>query len=330
LAALILPGLVSVLSLVLLRRGTHGRRGRQARIAVLLGFGGAVCVAWIARPASPVLALSLVLLGTFSTLALAFVWSAWQEGFWEDNQPPVEEIQQDVLRRHRMWLGNLASPPPVKRLFDICLACLGLIVSAPLLLVFLLWIWLEDPGPVFFVKNSVGRGGRNFRQWKLRTMVQDAEGTTGPVLASEEDARVLSSGRLLRKTALDELPQLLNILRGEMSFVGPRPQRTVLVHGYLQGMPEYAERHRVAPGIAGLAQVAGDYYLTPRQKLRYDRLYVAHAGLTFDLRLLLLAFLVVFWWRWRPGWTGRVPSRWIRRKRAAGSAASRQTTILPR
>jgi lipopolysaccharide/colanic/teichoic acid biosynthesis glycosyltransferase len=93
-------------------------------------------------------------------------------------------------------------------------------------------------------------------------------------------------------------------------------------------MPEYAERHRVAPGIAGLAQVAGDYYLTPRQKLRYDRLYVAHAGLAFDLWLLFLAFAVVFWWRWRPGWTGRVPPRWIRRRRREG--ASTPPTAPPR
>ncbi|OGR90897.1 MAG: hypothetical protein A2V88_06830 [Elusimicrobia bacterium RBG_16_66_12] len=173
-------------------------------------------------------------------------------------------------------------------------------------------VWLEDPGPLFFVKNSVGRGGRNFRQWKIRTMVRSAEEGTGPVLARESDERVLRTGRWLRRTALDELPQLLNILQGSMSFVGPRPQRTVLVDQYLQAIPEYADRHRLAPGLAGLAQIAGDYYLTPRQKLRYDRLYVAHAGLGFDLKLIAIACAVVFWLRWDPNWDGRVPRAWIR------------------
>ncbi len=143
-------------------------------------------------------------------------------------------------------------------------------------------------------------------------MVHGAEEASGPVLAQEDDARALRVGRLLRKTALDELPQLVNILIGDMSFVGPRPQRTILVLLYLQTMPEYCDRHWVRPGLAGLAQVAGDYYLTPRQKLRFDRLYVQHAGLLFDLRLMVLAFLVVFWWRWRPGWEGKLKPALIR------------------
>jgi lipopolysaccharide/colanic/teichoic acid biosynthesis glycosyltransferase len=152
----------------------------------------------------------------------------------------------------------------------------------------------------------------NFFQFKLRTMVREAEQETGPVLAQEGDERILRVGSLLRKTAMDELPQLINILRGEMSFVGPRPQRTVLVYSYLQSMPEYAERHRVRPGLAGLAQVAGDYYLTPRQKLRFDRLYIRHISLGFDLKLLLCAFLIAFWYRWQKDWDGRVPRGLIR------------------
>lgn len=174
------------------------------------------------------------------------------------------------------------------------------------------FIWFEDPGPLFFIKNSVGRAGRNFHQFKFRSMVRNAEKETGPVLSREDDARVLGAGHVLRKTALDELPQLLNIIRGEMSFVGPRPQRTVLVREYLQLMPEYAERHGVAPGISGLAQVVGSYYITPRQKLRLDRLYVRHANLGFDLKLLVIATLIVFYLRWEKGWNGRVPRKWLR------------------
>jgi lipopolysaccharide/colanic/teichoic acid biosynthesis glycosyltransferase len=234
------------------------------------------------------------------------------EHLWEDNSPPSELIQVEVYRRHAQVIGSPAPEPLAKRLFDIGLALLGLILSIPVWLLSTFLIWIENPGPLLFVKNSVGKGGANFHQLKLRTMVREAENHTGPVLSSEEDERVLVIGRFLRKTALDELPQLINILRGEMSFVGPRPQRTVLVYSYLESMPEYAERHRVLPGLAGLAQVAGDYYLTPRQKLRFDRLYIRHRSLGFDLKLILLAFAVAFWFRWQKGWDGRLPRKWFR------------------
>jgi lipopolysaccharide/colanic/teichoic acid biosynthesis glycosyltransferase len=221
-------------------------------------------------------------------------------------------VQGEVYQCHLEVIGRPEGEPWLKRAFDISLALAGIVLSAPVWLVSALLIWIEDPGPVLFVKNSVGKGGVNFHQLKLRTMVRGAESGTGPVPAREEDERVLLIGRFLRKTALDELPQLINILRGEMSFVGPRPQRTVLVHGYLQEMPEYAERHRVLPGLAGLAQVAGDYYLTPRQKLRFDRLYIRHRSLGFDLKLIFMAFAIAFWFRWQAGWKGRLPRSWFR------------------
>lgn len=235
------------------------------------------------------------------------------EHLWENNSPPPEDTQAEVLRIHQEVIGEPNRTPPAKRLFDIALSFGGLILATPIWLTSAFLIWLEDPGPILFVKNSVGKGGRNFRQLKFRTMIRGAEEATGPVWASENDQRVLRSGRLLRKTALDELPQLINILGGEMSFVGPRPQRTVLVHGYLQTIPEYAQRHQVAPGLAGLAQVAGDYYLTPRQKLRFDQLYIKHSNLGFDLRLIFLAFSIAFWFRWQKGWNGKLPRRLLHR-----------------
>lgn len=252
------------------------------------------------------LRLALCIFGAFLG-SLAATW--YLDGLWEDNAPPPQEVKAAVLQNHIPLIGENFPESISKRAFDFVLAASGMIISTPVWLVSAFLIWFEDPGPILFVKNSVGRGGMNFHQFKLRSMVREAEQETGPVLASEGDERVLWIGRLLRKTALDELPQLLNILVGDMSFVGPRPQRTVLVHGYLQDMPEYAERHRVRPGLAGLAQVAGDYYLTPRQKLRFDRLYIQHATLGFDLRLLLAAFLVTFWYRWQKRWNGRLPRR---------------------
>lgn len=251
---------------------------------------------------------SVIFAGSFSG-AIILTWM--QEGMAENNSPPGESIQQQVYQLHQLRIGDGDPINPWKRIFDLTIALLGIILTSPFWLVCIFLIWIENPGPILFIKNSVTRGGRNFRQFKFRTMVPSAEEGTGPVLAKELDERVLHFGSILRKTALDELPQLLNILRGEMSFVGPRPQRTVLVANYLQSMPEYAERHRVLPGLAGLAQVAGDYYLTPRQKLRFDRLYIQYSSLGFDLKLLSLAFLITFWYRWQSGWNGRLPRRYL-------------------
>ncbi|MDI7277891.1 MAG: sugar transferase [Anaerolineae bacterium] len=162
-------------------------------------------------------------------------------------------------------------------------------------------IWFEDPGPIFFVKNSLGKGGRNFRQLKFRSMICNAEEETGPIPAREKDQRTLAVGRVLRKTTLDELPQLVNVLRGEMSLVGPRPLRTVVIHGYLRDLPSFAGRHAVLPGVAGLSQVRGGYYISPRQRLRYDLIYVRRASFGLDLRILLEAFLIVLGLRARRG-----------------------------
>lgn len=253
------------------------------------------------------------LVGTFAGVFLGtMLATAYEGGLWEDNSPPSERVRRQVGLRHQVIIGQPPPTPAMKRAFDFCLAGLGVILSAPVWILSAFMVWFEDPGPILFIKNSVGKGGVNFRQFKFRTMVAGAEDSTGPVLSTESDDRVLAIGRFLRKTALDELPQLLNILFGQMSFVGPRPQRTVLVHEYLEAIPEYAERHRVLPGLAGLAQVAGDYYLTPRQKLRFDRLYIQHASLGFDLKLLSLAFLIAFWYRWRKDWDGKLPRRLLR------------------
>ncbi|HSQ26453.1 MAG TPA: sugar transferase [Anaerolineales bacterium] len=248
-------------------------------------------------------------LGGFIGSVLASILS---EGLWENNSQPIQETCQEVFQTHQDRLGKLPPIPYWKRLFDIWVALLGLLFSLPVWFLGFFLIWYEDPGPLFFVKNSVGRGGINFRQLKMRTMIRGAEDQTGPVISQRDDMRILKAGRFFRKTALDELPQLLNILRGEMSFVGPRPQRTILVQQYLIKMPEYAERHQVLPGLSGLAQVAGDYYLTPRQKLRLDRLYIRYMSFGFDLKLLFLAFLITFWYRWQKNWNGRLPRTLLR------------------
>ncbi|MDQ4078399.1 MAG: sugar transferase [Chloroflexota bacterium] len=259
-------------------------------------------------PSSSPWQLVSVLMGCFLGGLLATVVDV---GLWEDSFPPAPRIQDEVRRYHLKWIENPPPEPRAKRLFDLILAGVGTLLSAPFWMLSAFLIWFEDPGPVFFVKNSVGKGGINFRQIKFRSMIRDAEAKTGPIPAREGDERTLLVGRFLRKAALDELPQLINILRGEMSFVGPRPLRTVVIHQYLQTLPQFAERHKVRPGIAGLSQVIGGYYLTPLQRLRFDRIYVRHLSISLDLQILLLALLIVFWLRWGKEPHPPVPRRWV-------------------
>jgi len=312
LGLLVLPALMAR-SFERVLAGLPLRLAWRYRLAFLTS-AGVIAVQWLVLRISRLPALEMIwllpaLLGAFFGGLLA---TALNETLWEDNSPPSERIRQDVHQAHLEVIGVPGPTPLWKRLFDILTASLGLVLFSPLWLACSFLIWIEEPGPLLFIKNSVGKGGVSFYQFKFRTMERSAERFTGPVMSSEADGRVLVVGRFLRKTALDELPQLINILSGEMSFVGPRPQRTVLVRGYLESIPEYAERHRVLPGLAGLAQVVGDYYLTPRQKLRFDRLYIQHANLAFDLKLILLAFLLAFWYRWQKGWKGRLPRRLVR------------------
>jgi lipopolysaccharide/colanic/teichoic acid biosynthesis glycosyltransferase len=228
----------------------------------------------------------------------SFITSNITKGFWENNAPPSESIQEQVLIIHNQHMG-IPGKNLFKRLMDIMFALTSIIISLPIWIIVTLLIWWVDPGPVLFVKNSVGLGGKNFKQFKFRSMVLNAEEETGPISGYENDERELPLGHFLRKTALDELPQLFNILRGDMSYVGPRPQRTILVFEYLQRLPEYAVRHRVRPGLAGLAQVADSYHITPEEKLAWDLEYINRVNTWFDLKIIFSAFLLVFVLRWR-------------------------------
>jgi lipopolysaccharide/colanic/teichoic acid biosynthesis glycosyltransferase len=279
------------------------------RLAFLVSAGLGICF-WFfpqetAAPWNPLSCLASAIGGAFAGALLV---TAGDLGLVEVNSPPPQDVKNKVAQQHQELIrGAFPGTQVIKYFFDMFLALLLFIVTAPAWLVIAFLIWWEDPGPIFFIKNSVGQGGINFLQLKFRTMIWNAENETGPILASKDDKRLLSIGRLLRKGALDELPQIINILRGQMSFVGPRPQRTVLVNEYIQDIPRYALRHRVRPGLAGLAQVAGHYYVTPLQKLRYDRIYIRHMSLWFDMKILLCAFLIVFWLRWQKNWDGDPP-----------------------
>jgi lipopolysaccharide/colanic/teichoic acid biosynthesis glycosyltransferase len=215
-----------------------------------------------------------------------------------------EGLLRQVARQH----GPRASL--AKRPLDVTLAALGLIASAPLWALVALAIKLDDGGPVLFVQERVGRDGRRFRSLKFRSMVVGAETRFGPVAARRDDPRVTRAGRVLRATALDELPQLVNILRGDMSFVGPRPllPEEVEVSGdrrALASIPGYEERHRVRPGLTGVAQVFAPRDVPRRHKFRLDRLYVRRQGLWLDVRLVALSVWISLRGRWEhqgPKW----------------------------
>jgi lipopolysaccharide/colanic/teichoic acid biosynthesis glycosyltransferase len=188
---------------------------------------------------------------------------------------------------------------------DITLAGLGLVVSSPLWLFIALAIKLEDRGPVFFGQERVGRGGRAFRVLKFRSMVPDAEARVGALQASEGDPRVTRVGRILRATAMDELPQLLAIFRGDMSFVGPRALRPgeIEVRGNgaqeaLEDVPGFAARCAVMPGLTGVAQIYAARDIPRRQKFRYDLLYIRKQSFALDIRLIIVSFWITFRGTW--------------------------------
>ena len=184
-----------------------------------------------------------------------------------------------------------------KHPFDLTIIVLAHILLFPLFVI--LWIgiplviWLGDRGTIYYVQERVGRSGRRFNVIKFRTMVRDAESRTGPVWAAEQDSRATRVGRFLRTFRLDELPQVINILRGEMSIVGPRPERPELVERFSCEAPSFSERLRVRPGVAGLAQVRGTAQTRPRDKLRYDNLYIETLSPCMDIKLLFLSVWVV-------------------------------------
>jgi len=180
-----------------------------------------------------------------------------------------------------------------KRFIDVAAAALLLVVLSPVLVLAALAILLTMGWPVLYVQERSGKDMRPFRLMKFRTMVRDAERATGPVLATEDDPRITPLGRFMRRYRIDELPQLVNILLGQMSFVGPRPERPHFTEQYCAEIPGYRERFRIKPGVTGLAQVSGDYATTPERKLKYDLIYLYHQTLSMDLRILVDTVRVV-------------------------------------
>ncbi len=175
----------------------------------------------------------------------------------------------------------------LKRSFDLFWSAVGLTVCLPIAILIALAIKLTSSGPVFYLQERVGFAGRIFKVVKFRTMIDGAEELSGETYAQENDPRATGVGRFLRRFRVDEIPQLWNVLRGEMSFVGPRPERPKFVREFLERVPGYNERHKVKPGITGLAQVKSFYGTAAEKKLKYDLAYIYNYSFSLDLLILI-------------------------------------------
>lgn len=193
---------------------------------------------------------------------------------------------------------NLKFNLGLKRIWDIGFSLLGLGLSLPLWIIIALAIYLEGGGPAFFSDTRIGKNKKPYRHFKFRSMVNGAEDATGPTWSKNDDIRVTQVGRFLRATALDELPQLLNIIKGDMSFVGPRPERKCFVERFLKEIANYEKRFSVKPGLTGMAQVYGKYDTPAQKKLEYDLEYIKRMNLFLDLKLIILSFLITL----KGGW----------------------------
>lgn len=203
---------------------------------------------------------------------------------WQIDDLPTQRVSRMLLTLEQRVL---------KRSLDLVVAIIATIILLPVMIVTAIAVKLDSPGPALYAQVRVGRNGKLFKVHKFRSMRQDAEAKSGPVLASENDPRITRLGRFIRATRLDELPQLFDVLVGNMSIVGPRPERPFFVEQFISEKPEYAYRHNVKPGITGLAQIAGKYNTTAYDKLVYDLIYIQNFSVINDLTLMLQTLKVL-------------------------------------
>ena len=182
-----------------------------------------------------------------------------------------------------------------KRFIDLFFALILFIIASPFMLLTALAVKLYDRGPVLYKQVRCTTGGKEFKILKFRSMSVDAEKDGVARLASKNDSRITPVGKFIRKVRLDELPQLINIIRGDMSFIGPRPERPEIIAQYMEIMPEFSYRMKVKAGLAGYAQVYGKYNTTPYDKLKLDLAYIENYSVWLDLKLMLLTVKVLLW-----------------------------------
>ncbi|MGA5659566.1 sugar transferase [Bacillus cereus] len=198
--------------------------------------------------------------------------------------PDTQTIQVES-NQSKIYLG-------IKYLLDVMFSLAGLIVLMPVILIFSILIILESPGSPFYLQERLGLNGKRFKVIKLRSMRNDAE-KNGAKWAEKNDPRVTKIGLFIRKTRIDELPQLFNILKGDMSLVGPRPERPIFTEKFERDIPGFKKRLEVKPGLTGWAQVNGGYEITPKEKLNLDVYYINHASIILDFKIIIKTVRVV-------------------------------------
>lgn len=198
-----------------------------------------------------------------------------------------KRIERNVGKENSLIPGTVPEPA-TKRLFDFLVAAVGFVVFSPVWIAISVAVFLEDGRPILFIQKRVGKGGKEFTAYKFRTIYKKYDHDVAQAVAVHSaDHKVMRVGRLLRKTALNELPQLLNILRGDMSFVGPRPEPPEFIAAYEKKVPNLRRiRYQIRPGLTGIAQIFGPHNMDPRNKLRYDLLYMRRRSFLLDLKLI--------------------------------------------
>lgn len=173
-----------------------------------------------------------------------------------------------------------------KRLFDIVFSVIAIILTFPLMIIISIMIKVDSKGKVIYKQKRITKNGKEFIMYKFRTMIENAEKDTGPILAKEDDERITKIGKILRKTRLDELPQFFNVLKGDMSIVGPRPERKEIIEKIIKDVPDYRKREQVKAGITCIAHVKGDYYTKPETRLMYDKEYIKNWSMKNDIKII--------------------------------------------
>lgn len=192
-----------------------------------------------------------------------------------------------------VWRETNVITSKAKRITDIVLAVIGLIILSPVMLMSAIAIIVTSGKPIIYRQERISEKGSSFTLYKFRTMFNNAEKKTGPVLSSNDDPRLIPCGDFLRSTRIDELPQLWNVLKGDMSIVGPRPERPFFVEQYEKDIPEYSYRHKMKAGVTGLAQITGRYSTSVEDKLRYDLLYAKNKSFVFDLQIIFQTIKII-------------------------------------
>ncbi len=205
------------------------------------------------------------------------------------------EVRTSFVRVYQQELENkeIGFYSKIRRVIDFIISLLSLVIVIPIILITSIFIMLESPGNPFYVQSRMGLMGKEFNLIKLRSMRTDAE-KNGAQWADKNDSRITKVGCFIRKTRIDELPQIFNVLKGDMSIIGPRPERQIFVEEFVKYIPNFPKRLEVKPGLTGWAQVNGGYEITPEEKLRLDLFYIENRRFLLDVKIVLRTIQIIF------------------------------------